>query len=154
MGQRLLLALLAIFALLSPSQAFEVEEGACQRILTGQARVRIHYSSGVKAEVDPPDSDNITSQVDIFPDGSRLPQKWIGGGGLLPLESPKGRFTYADKEATRLRLELGERRHLAFTYQSVDRRPILTHHRHAKAPSPPALRFAARLQPWRCFVTT
>jgi hypothetical protein len=37
---------------------------------------------------------------------------------------------------------------------TVDRRPILTHHRHAKAPSPPALRFAARLQPWRCIVTT
>ena len=36
----------------------------------------------------------------------------------------------------------------------VDRRPILTHHRHAKTPSPPALRFAARLQPWRCIVTT
>lgn len=118
MGQRPLLALLAIIALLSPSQAFEVEEGACQRILSGQARVRIHYSSGVKAEIDPPDSDNITSQVDIFPDGRRLPQKWIGGGGLLPLDSPHGRFTYADKEATRLRLELGERRHLAFTYQS------------------------------------
>ena len=36
----------------------------------------------------------------------------------------------------------------------VDRRPIQTHHRHAPAPSLPALRCAARLQPWRCVVTT
>ena len=40
MGQRLLLVLLATLARLSPSHAFEVEEGQCQRILSGQARVR------------------------------------------------------------------------------------------------------------------
>ena len=36
----------------------------------------------------------------------------------------------------------------------VDRRPIVTHHRRAPAPSLPALRCAARLQPWRCGLTT
>src|SRR5262245_47142606 len=36
----------------------------------------------------------------------------------------------------------------------VDRRPIQTHLQHAEAPSLPALRCAARLQPWRFGVTT
>jgi hypothetical protein len=95
MGQRLLLAFAAILALLSPSLAFEVHKGECQRILSGQARVRIHYASGVKAEVDPVDRNNITSQVDVFPDGRKVPQKWIGG--LLPLDAPAGQFAYAHK---------------------------------------------------------
>ncbi len=38
--------------------------------------------------------------------------------------------------------------------QGVDRHRILTHQKHALAPSPPALRCAARLRPWRCIVTT
>jgi hypothetical protein len=36
----------------------------------------------------------------------------------------------------------------------VDRHPTRTHHQHATAPSLPALRCAARLQPWRCVLTT
>jgi hypothetical protein len=36
----------------------------------------------------------------------------------------------------------------------VDRRPTRTHHQHATAPSLPALRCAARLQPCRCVLTT
>ena len=36
----------------------------------------------------------------------------------------------------------------------VDRRPIPDHIGTHAAPSLPALRFAARLQPWRCLVTT
>ena len=118
MGYGLLATWLALLALSSPSLAFEVEAGACQRILSGQARVRIHYTSGLMAEVDPPNPANITSQIDVFPNGTRVQQLWIGGGGLLPLESPTGRFTYADLEATRLRLEPGERRELGFAYTS------------------------------------
>jgi hypothetical protein len=119
MGYRFLSVLLTILALSRPSSAFEVEQGECERILSGKARVRIHYASGVKADVEPADTDNVTSQIDIFPDGRRVPQKWIGGGGLLPLESPKGRFAYADKEAIWLQFELGEARQFAFTYTSA-----------------------------------
>ena len=96
MGQRLLLAFAAILALLSPSLAFEVQKGECQRILSGQARVRIHYTSGLKVEVDPPSPDHIIAQVDIFPDGRKVSQKWLVGGGVLPLENPQGRFVYAE----------------------------------------------------------
>jgi DNA-binding response OmpR family regulator len=39
-------------------------------------------------------------------------------------------------------------------FRYVDRRPIRTHQKHAPAPSPPALRYAARLQTWRCSSTT
>jgi hypothetical protein len=114
MRQRLFLAFAAILALLSPSLAFEVQKGECQRILSGQARVRIHYASGVKAEVDPVDRDNITSQVDVFPDGRKVPQKWIGG--LLPLDGPAGRFAYAHNGGINLLLEVGETRQFPFTY--------------------------------------
>jgi hypothetical protein len=115
MGQRLLLALFATLALLSPSHAFEVEEGQCQRILSGQARVRMHYASGLQAEVDPVDRDNVNRQVEVFPDGRRVALTWIGG--MLPLKTRWGRVIYADKEATRLRLEQGEARTFPFTYE-------------------------------------
>jgi hypothetical protein len=118
MAYRLLFALLTILALTRPSFALEVEEGVCERMLSGGARVRIHYTSGLKAEVEPADAANVTSQVDVFPDGKRVAHQWIGGGGLLPLQGPSGRFSYADPGATRLRLEPGERRQLAFTYTS------------------------------------
>ena len=118
MGQRLLLAFAAILGLLSPSLAFEVQEGECQRILSGQARVRIHYTSGLKVEVDPPSPDNITAQVDIFPDGRRVSQKWLAGGGVLPLENPQVRFTYA--EPTDVRFELGETRRFSYTLKRAD----------------------------------
>jgi hypothetical protein len=117
MGQRPLLAFLVILALVSPSRAFEVADGECRRILSGDARVRIHYSSGLKAEVDPVDRDNITSQVDVFADGRRLAHKWIGG--LLPLDAPAGKFIYADKDATRFYFEEGETRQLSFTFASA-----------------------------------
>ena len=115
MGQRLFLALFATLSLLSPSHAFEVEEGQCQRILSGQARVRMHYASGLQAEVDPADRDNVNLQVEVFPDGRRVSHTWIGG--MLPLETRWGRVIYADKEATRLRLEEGETRIFPFTYE-------------------------------------
>ena len=115
MGQRLLLVLLATLARLSPSHAFEVEEGQCQRILSGEARVRIHYASGHQSEVDPVDRDNVNLQVEVFPDGRWVSHTWIGG--MLPLETRWGRVIYADKEATRLRLEEGETRTFPFTYE-------------------------------------
>jgi hypothetical protein len=58
--------------------------------------VRIHYTSGLKVEVDPPSPDHIIAQVDIFPDGRKVSQKWLVGGGVLPLENPQGRFVYAE----------------------------------------------------------
>ena len=115
MGHRLLLALFATLALLSPSHAFEVEVGQCQRILSGQARVRIHYASGHQSEIDPVARDNVNVQVEVFPDGRRVSHTWIGG--MLPLEARWGRVIYADKEATRLRLEEGETRTFPFTYE-------------------------------------
>jgi hypothetical protein len=115
--QPLVLAFVATLAFLSPSHAFEVREGECESILSGEARVRIHYASGLKAEVDPVGVDNITSQIDIFPDGRRVPQKWIGG--LLPLDAPAGRFAYARQGAIRLLLEVGEARQFPFTYSSA-----------------------------------
>ena len=115
MGQRVLLALFATIALLSPSHAFEVEVGQCQRILSGQARVRIHYASGHQSEIDPVDRDNVNVQVEVFPDGRRVSHTWIGG--MLPLETRWGRVIYADKETTRLRLEEGETRRFPFTYE-------------------------------------
>jgi hypothetical protein len=117
MAQRLLLALFATLVLLSQSHAFEVEDGQCERILSGQARVRIHYEFGIQAEVDPVDRDNVNVEVVVFPDGLRLPRTWIGG--MLPLESPWGRAIYADKDATRLRLEEGETRTFPFTYNKL-----------------------------------
>ena len=120
MCRRLFLAFVAILALLSPSRALEVEKGECQRILSGQARVRIHYTSGLKVEVDPLGLDNIMAQIEIFPDGRRVPQKWLIGGGLLPLESPHGRFIYA--EPTDLRFELGETRQFSYTLKLTDGR--------------------------------
>ena len=120
MGQRLLLAFAAILALLSPSLAFEVQKGECQRILSGQARVRIHYTSGLKVEVDPPSPDHIIAQVDIFPDGRKVSQKWLVGGGVLPLENPQGRFVYA--EPTDLRFKSGETRQFSYTLKLTDGR--------------------------------
>ena len=120
MCRRLFLAFVAILALLSPSRALEVEKGECQRILSGQARVRIHYTSGLKVEVDPLGLDNIMAQIEILPDGRRVPQKWLIGGSLLPLESPHGRFVYA--EPTDLRFELGETRQFSYTLKLTDGR--------------------------------
>jgi hypothetical protein len=119
MGRSVHLALLATVTLTWPSHAFEVEDGACRPILSGQARVRIHYTSGLKVELEPVDRDNVTSEIDVFPDGKRVPQKWVGGGGLLPLENPNGRFAYIDTQATRLSFEPGETRQLPFTYTSA-----------------------------------
>jgi hypothetical protein len=76
LGRPLVLAFVATLAVLSSSHAFDVREGECKSILSGEARVRIHYASGLKAEVDPVGVDNITSQVDIFPDGRRVPHVW------------------------------------------------------------------------------
>jgi hypothetical protein len=59
-----LVVVLAVAAPLSPSRAFEVAAGHCRQILSGDARVAIHYASGLKAEVDPVDPDNIVTQVD------------------------------------------------------------------------------------------
>jgi hypothetical protein len=115
MVQRLLLVLLAIAAPTTPSLAFEVEQGQCQRILSGQARVRIHYDSGIMAELEPVDANNVMSEVDVLPDGRKRAHKWIGGG-LLPLENPNGKFTYADREATVFLFEVGEARRLSFTF--------------------------------------
>ena len=109
-----LLVLLAVVAPLSPSRAFEVAAGECRQILSGDARVGIHYASGLKAEVDPVDLNNIVTQVDVFPDGRRLLHKWIGG--MLPLEQPAGHYVYADEDAKRFRPETGETRQFSFTF--------------------------------------
>jgi hypothetical protein len=118
MGQRALAAAVAILVFASASHAFDVEAGACERILSGKARVRIHFTSGVKAEVEPVRIDNVTPQLDVFPDGRRVRQTWLGGGGLLPLESPQGQFIYADRAVARLQFVPGETRALDFDYRS------------------------------------
>jgi hypothetical protein len=117
-GQHFLLVFLAVTAPLSSTRAFEVETGQCQQMLSGTARVRVHYASGLKAEVDPVGPDNVTTQVDVFQDGRTAAHKWIGG--LLPLESPGGRFVYADMGATkRLQFEPGETRQFPLTFHST-----------------------------------
>jgi hypothetical protein len=117
MGRRFFLAFVTILGLLLPSHAFEVAKGECQRILSGQVRVRIHFTSGLKVEVDPTRPDNVIAQVEIYPDGRRVPQTWLVGGGLLPSESPWGQFAYA--EPIDFRFELGETRRFSYTLKAV-----------------------------------
>ena len=111
-----LIVSLALVAPLSPSRAFEVAVGECRQILSGGARVGIHYASGLKAEVDPVDLNNIVTQVDVFPDGRRSLHKWIGG--ILPLEQPAGHYVYGDEDAKRFRPETGETRQFSFTFNN------------------------------------
>ena len=109
MGQRVLLSLFATIALLSPSHAFEVEVGQCQRILSVQARVRIHYASGHQSEIDPVARDNVNVQVEVFPDGRRVSHTWIGG--MLPLEARWGRVIYATRKRPGCALRRARRGH-------------------------------------------
>jgi len=118
LGGRLLLPFLAILGSLAPAHAFDIREGECRRILSGQERVRIHYASGLKAEVNPAGPDNIVSRVEVFPDGRREAHKWIGGVFLL--ENHRGRYIYADKDATRLPFAPGEKRQSSFTFIAND----------------------------------
>jgi hypothetical protein len=120
MGRRIFLAFVTILGLLSPSHAFDVAKGECQRILSGQARVHIHFSSGLKVEIDPTRPDNVIAQVEIYPDGRRVPQTWLVGGGLLPSESPWGKFAYA--EPIDFRFEPGETRRFSYALKAGDSR--------------------------------
>ena len=110
-----LLAFLAILAL-SLRVRLRGHKGGVPGDPLRDARVRIHYASGLKAEVDPIDLDNITTEVNVLPDGRRVAHKWVGG--LLPLENPLGQYVYADKDATKLRLEAGETRQFSFSFNS------------------------------------
>jgi hypothetical protein len=120
MGRRFFFAIVTLLWLLLPSHAFEVAKGECQRILSGTARVRIHFSSGLKVEIDPTRPDNVIPQVEIYPDGRRVPQTWLVGGGLLPSESPWGKFAYA--EPIDFRFAPGETRRFSYTLKAGDSR--------------------------------
>jgi hypothetical protein len=109
-------ALIALLALGSSVGALDVEQGDCSTILSSKARVRIHYTSGLKAEIDPLRPDNVMTEVDVFPNGRRDFHKWIGG--LLPLENPRGEYFYEDADATKFRIEPGESRKLAVKFIS------------------------------------
>jgi hypothetical protein len=56
----------------------------------------------------------------IYPDGRRVPQTWLVGGGLLPSESPWGKFAYA--EPIDFRFAPGETRRFSYTLKAGDSR--------------------------------